>query len=292
MSSSIFAKRRKIKYFGAGKLELLELPQNEKQPEGSVDVVKGFLSTIGGLLSKDEFAIPPEPSPGRRALRLQNERAAKIQQFNNMLEAKKKSHEAAIKAKERVIAQCRGEMTKEKEQFSKLEHGLAEDKSKLAKTLKTLEHSIDNEDNLQKALEGLDLAMSTLGKIAVTFDNVKKFWALAQQHCERIASECDKDEMEGLVALEDDDDLMLKIESLLQNWAVLGRQNVAARNAIHEACDNVDDFFNNIPVEGDRKGYIEEKVKVLKASIMGDLEKEERCIKELMDDEELGLNYH
>jgi len=281
--------KKKINYFeDAGKLELMELPQYEQQPEGSVDMganIKSLMSTLGGLFEKDEFAIPPEPSPGRRALRLQKERDAKIQQFNNMLEAKKKSHEAAIKAKETVLAESRGEMSKEKEEFTKLEHSLAEDKSKLAKTLQTLEHSIDNEDNLQKALEGLGLAMSTLGKIAVTFDNVKKFWALTKQHCERIALECDKDEMEAFVALEDEDELMIKIETLLKNWAVLGRQNVAARNAIHEACDNVDEFFNNIPVEGDRKDFIEAKVKMLQASMMDDLEKEERCVKELMEDD-------
>merc|ERR1712129_615959 len=157
-------------------------------------------------------------------------------------------------------------MSKEKEQLSQLENGLTEDKGKLAKTLQTLEHSVSNEDDLQKALEGLGLAMQTLGKIAVTFDKVKTFWALTQQHCARLTLECDKDDVDCIVALEDDDEIKTKLETILINWAVLGRQNVSARNAIADACDNVDAFFNNIPVEGQRKEYIESKVKELRSA--------------------------
>lgn len=279
--------KKKIRYFeSAGSLELLEMPKYDDEDSTSIGAsMQNLMSTIGTLFETDEFQIPPKPSPGRHVIRLEKERDAKIQQFNNMLETKRKSHEVAIKARESALAEARADMSKEKHQLSNVENNLADDRSNLAKTIQTLQHSSENEDELQKALDGLGLAFATLGKIAVTFDNVKKFWAVTKIHCERIAEECGNEVVDLVVDLEDDCLITDHLEDLLKNWATLGRMNVAARNAISDASANVDDFFKNIPVGGDRKSYIEEKVKMLQSSMMTDLVNEERAVKDMLDED-------
>jgi len=261
------------------KPKLREIIKEEKKEPGMLDKALSFLA-------KDEFKIPCEPVPGRQEKMILEERERKVANFSRAMDERKQGLQESMKSQERTLDGQRQQLLKEKQDQAKSEETLADVKGQIAGALEAIKSGDCKKDSLEKAIQGLELAMQNLGRITLAFKQVKQFWASVQQHCQRIAEECSGTDIEAVVALEDDDEINGKLETLLKNWAILGQKNVAARNAISAANSNVDDFFEHIPVGAEREEYIKNQVSKLEKTLMLPMEEEAAQIRSVMNEPE------
>jgi hypothetical protein len=261
------------------KPKLREIVKEDTKEPGMLDKALSFMT-------KDKFQIPCEPVPGRQEKMILEERARKVENFSRAMEERKKGVQASMKSQERTLDGQRQQLMKEKQDQARNEETLADVKGQIAGALEAIKSGDCKKDSLEQAIQGLELAMQNLGRITLAFKQVKQFWASVQQHCQRIAEECSGTDIEAVVALEDDDEINGKLETLLKNWAILGQKNVAARNAISVANSNVDDFFEHIPGGAEREEYIKNQVSKLEKTLMIPMEEEAARIRSVMEEPE------
>jgi len=236
-----------------------------------------FSTAVKDAFSKDEFAIPVRQVPGRHVQILEKKRAEVVKQHEDGMAAHKKGLDDVMVQRQAVLDGSRQSMLEQQKLLMQQESEIADLKGEIAKSVQIIQNSRANQSELERAIVGLGLALQSLGKIHYAFGNVKTFWQLTQQHCEKIAK---KELVEDIkVYMEIEEPIFDQIDELLKNWAVLGSQNLMARNAIAAANENVGEFFQDIPIAANREEYIQDKVQGLQAKLMLNLEDEASHLK-------------
>jgi len=161
------------------------------------------------------------------------------------------------------------ELTKQRHEINRKMIKQAEE---LSETVSELAGMGVKHNSLQKAIKSLEIAIKTLGKIKVIFDNTRVFWIGVEKNCKKIVENADTvKEMADM-----DEDLMIEAiaESAL-NWFILGKANHTAKEAISEVDKGMDKIMSNLPSEeeaskmipalsDEMKSLLLEEVKALK----------------------------
>eukprot|EP00485_Elphidium_margaritaceum_P009265 CAMPEP_0202692670 /NCGR_PEP_ID=MMETSP1385-20130828/6989_1 /ASSEMBLY_ACC=CAM_ASM_000861 /TAXON_ID=933848 /ORGANISM="Elphidium margaritaceum" /LENGTH=537 /DNA_ID=CAMNT_0049348247 /DNA_START=93 /DNA_END=1706 /DNA_ORIENTATION=+ len=128
---------------------------------------------------------------------------------------------------------------------------LIEQTSELAKTVEELKGFSGKENQLQRALKSIEIAIKTLGKIKVIFSNAKVFWSGVQKNCQQLQQT--KGDLDVFVS--DADLFCEQIEESIINsgmdWFVLLKVNFFAKEAIHHVDKNIDAILNDLPDESE-----------------------------------------
>merc|ERR1712048_141937 len=141
-------------------------------------------------------------------------------------------------------------LTKERQDIDKKMFEAAED---LSKTVTELAGMGVKHSSLQKAIKSLEVAVKTLGKIKVVFDNTRVFWIGVEKNCKEIVENADT--LKILAGVDDDMAIETIAESAL-NWFVLGKVSYTAKHAISEMDKKMDKIQSNLPNEAEAQKMI------------------------------------
>jgi chromosome segregation ATPase len=136
--------------------------------------------------------------------------------------------------------------------------------AELAKSIERLNQLNEEDDDIGKALTSLEIAITTLGKIAAIFDNACLFWQRVEIQCKQLAN------LKKITRLAKDQDAERFTEKVLENawdWLVLGKINVMANIAIKDAYQKVSDNMSKLPTKAETKKIIAEATKNLSEGI-------------------------
>merc|ERR1712048_558058 len=123
----------------------------------------------------------------------------------------------------------------------------------LSKTVTELAGMGVKHSSLQKAIKSLEVAVKTLGKIKVVFDNTRVFWIGVEKNCKEIVENADT--LKILAGVDDDMAIETIAESAL-NWFVLGKVSYTAKHAISEMDKKMDKIQSNLPNEAEAQKMI------------------------------------
>jgi len=150
----------------------------------------------------------------------------------------------------------------------------------LAQTVEELKHMRVEKDNVESALKSLQLCVVTLGKIRVTFADVKMFWEQVATHCKKLAKDASADgSVQAMINVIVDDpdvkDILMDefTEQLIdsaKSWAALGLQSNTAWGAMVEAKGGMDALMADIPV-GDCSSMLQSMLANLDAEAKEDM---------------------
>merc|ERR1719445_83319 len=137
------------------------------------------------------------------------------------------------------------ELTKARHEINRkmIEHA-----SDLSETVSQLAGMTESKNSLEKALKSLEIAIKTLGKIKVVFDNTRVFWIGVEKNCKAIVENA-----KTVADFADDEDLAEEmIEAIAASalsWFVLGKVNYTAKRAISQVDKGMDKIQSNLPSE-------------------------------------------
>merc|ERR1712048_447389 len=142
-------------------------------------------------------------------------------------------------------------LTKERQDIDKKMFEAAED---LSKTVTELAGMGVKHSSLQKAIKSLEVAVKTLGKIKVVFDNTRVFWTGVEKNCKKIVENADT--VNEMVEAEEQEMVIEGIAESALNWFVLGKISYTAKHAISEVDKNMNEIQSNLPNEAEAQKMI------------------------------------
>jgi len=142
-------------------------------------------------------------------------------------------------------------LTKERQ---KIDQDMYEAAKELSKTVTELAGMSVKQDSLKRAVKSLEIAVKTLSKIKVVFDNTKAFWQGVEENCKEIVDNADTVEM--VVEAEEKEMVIGGIAESALNWFVLGKICYTAKYAISQVDKGMDKIQSNLPNEAEAQKMI------------------------------------
>ena len=145
--------------------------------------------------------------------------------------------------------------------------------AQLQESIVRLKNANIDKNDLIAAINSLEVAVKTLGRIKYVFENVRQFWTGVEKHCNKLAS-VDAETLEDYL-LVDKDEFVQEIKESGLNWLALGRINYIASNSIKTVEGTVDNIMCNLPTKKEAADI----VKKLSDTMLAELEIENKSLK-------------
>jgi len=152
--------------------------------------------------------------------------------------------------------------------------------AELAASVTTLMQSTGVQNDLKKAIYGLDITIKTMGKVKTIFLNAKTFWTGVRKHVESLAAT--QDQLDDLANDEDfHEEYIEEISMSGYSWLAVGKICRMSALAITEVNKGMDATMRNIPTSTEATQLIKE----LGEKILKGLKEDQEAIdKELASD--------
>eukprot|EP01084_Bolivina_argentea_P101570 182074_1 len=151
----------------------------------------------------------------------------------------------------------------------------------LAKTVASLSGFKGKENQLQRALTSLEIAVKTLGRIKVIFSNTQLFWEGVKANCKEVAKiGNDVQEYAEDAEIFEDEIKEAIVESTL-NWFVLAKVNYFAKIAIVSVDKKMDSIMEDLPDEAQAMKLVDE----LSITMTKELREENKQLKAIQQEE-------
>merc|ERR1712080_71407 len=158
----------------------------------------------------------------------------------------------------------------------KLQEQERDNNAVIAEAVEKLKNSKFEDNELEKAINSLEITVNSMGKIKTVFLNAKQFWVGVQKHCEELK---DTDILESFADDDTKAEFLDEIKTSGLGWMALGKVNLEAAIAMKSVDKNIDDIMCNLP----NKKEADEMIQNLSTELLTSLKSENEQIQKLID---------
>jgi len=146
---------------------------------------------------------------------------------------------------------------------------LMQQNADLKESLTRLSSNKLEKNNIEKAIQALEISVKTLGRVTIIFGNAKKFWQGVEKHCKYLIQFGDT--AADWVDSDAKDDFIEEIKMSVLYWISLGNITRIAALAIADVDKGVDKIISDLPTREESKKLVQS----LSKEMIDTLEKEE-----------------
>lgn len=208
--------------------DLKERIQNSKNDNKPDDEIKGLINEEKELETKLDKL---------RHIMIKNDNCNSAGDVNTINPLNK------IHEKEMFIMNLKSELQKEER----------EGNSEIVEIASRLKGLTNNNNDLSRSINSLEMAIKALGKIKTTFELTKQYWEGVRKHCEKLK---DKSILEALNSPDVKEDFIQELKDSALSWLALGKMSYKAMLSMKNVDAEADEIMNNLPTKEEAERLI------------------------------------
>lgn len=140
-----------------------------------------------------------------------------------------------------------------------------ETNAELKASVERLRNMAAQDNDLDKAVASLDVAIKTLGKVKTTFERTRAFWIGVAHNCCQLTAF--STQMQDALDIEEPEAFELAIGHSALGWLTLAKINCIARDSMQGVAGGVDNIMIDLPSTKEAQGMVSKMLEVIDSGI-------------------------